>query len=393
MKFHSALYRGELVHARHDRFARVFRYPVYMAAIDPAELAALDRELRLFSLGRWNAYSLDASDYATPLDTRAVTTPFASRAAATPIAKRADARPLGTRADADMRAVATPLDSRAAATPLGTRAVATPLDSRADATPLRTRADARPLDTRADARPLDTRADARPLDARADARPLDTRADATPLGAPTDATRLITNLRAFGYVFNPVSFFLRYRAGALATVTAEVNNTYGGRRCYELGDAERIENAAGRIESVAGRIDNAAGRIDSAAERIDSAAGRIERAAGRTGFRTARDFFVSPFLHGELVYDWWFEAPLDGERLSIEMFVQAADTGRRALTARFSGTRVPLSDRTLAAAAIRYPVMAAQVIGLIHWQALKLRVLGAPYHRPGPDHRPISSTS
>ena len=238
MNCHSALYRGELVHARHDRFARAFRYPVYMAAIDPVELPALDRELRLFSLGRWNAYSLDARDYATPLDS-----------------------------------------------------------------------------------------------------------DGT--------TRLVTNLRAFGYLFNPVSFFLRYRVDQVATVTAEVNNTYGGRRCYELGDGERL-------------------------------------AGERTGFRTARDFFVSPFLPGELAYDWYFDAPLDGKHLAIEMLVHRADSGQRVLTARFSGTRISLSDRALAAATMRYPLMAAQVIALIHWQALKLHLLGAPYQRPGPDHRPIS---
>ena len=33
MTFRSALYRGEVVHARHDAFARAFRYPVFMAAI------------------------------------------------------------------------------------------------------------------------------------------------------------------------------------------------------------------------------------------------------------------------------------------------------------------------------------------------------------------------
>ena len=51
--FESALYRGELIHARDDAHARrAFRYPVYMAALDLDELPALDRELRLFSHDR-----------------------------------------------------------------------------------------------------------------------------------------------------------------------------------------------------------------------------------------------------------------------------------------------------------------------------------------------------
>jgi DUF1365 family protein len=236
MNFHSALYRGELVHARHDRFARVFRYPVYMAAIDPSELPALDRELHLFSHRRFNLYSLDDRDYTTPL---------------------------------------------------------------------------------------------------------------------AGSTRVITNLRALGYVFNPVSFFLRYQDSDVVAMTAEVNNNYGGRHCYELATAERLPGP-------------------------------------RTGFRAERNFFVSPFLHGALVYDFWVDAPLDGPRLALEMHVHAQHDGHRVFTARFSGTRTAITDRALATAAVRYPLMAAQVIGLIHWQALKLHMLGAPYERPGPDHKPIS---
>jgi hypothetical protein len=38
--------------------------------------------------------------------------------------------------------------------------------------------------------------------------------------------------------------------------------------------------------------------------------------------------------------------------------------------------------------------MTAQVIGLIHLQAIKLRLRGVPYFRPGPGHapRPIAPT-
>jgi DUF1365 family protein len=57
--------------------------------------------------------------------------------------------------------------------------------------------------------------------------------------------------------------------------------------------------------------------------------------------------------------------------------------------ARLEGTRAPLTDRTLALAALRYPMMSAQVIGLIHWQALKLRLAGVRYRRPRADHRPL----
>ena len=181
-------------------------------------------------------------------------------------------------------------------------------------------------------------------------------------------TRLITQLRVCGYVFNPVSFFLHYdAAGALSSVVAEVNNTYGGRRRYVLGPEQRIDPG------------NARG----------------------IGFRHVRELFVSPFLHGPAIYDFWFDAPLDGERLAIAMRVRRPPPGEPAprgdaphgesspiFVARLAGRRRPLTDRALIAAAVRYPVMTAQVIGLIHLEALKLRLRGVPYLRPGPDHAP-----
>jgi DUF1365 family protein len=177
------------------------------------------------------------------------------------------------------------------------------------------------------------------------------------LAAP-HAIRLVTNLRVMGYVFNPVSFFLGYdRDRALTSVIAEVNNTYGGSLRYVLGPPQRLPGTADE----------------------------------RPGFRHVRELFVSPFLHGPASYDFHFDAPLDGDRQVIRMNVHAghAAEGERIFIARQEGERQALSDGVLLAAAARYPLMTAQVIGLIHYQALKLHVLGAPYRRPGPDHRPL----
>jgi len=173
-------------------------------------------------------------------------------------------------------------------------------------------------------------------------------------GLPRPAhVRLVTNLRTLGYVFNPVSFFLGYdTTGTLATVVAEVNNTYGGRLRYLLGPRDRLPDRGDRI-----------------------------------GFRHVRELFVSPFLHGDATYDFWFDRAIDPPAVTIRMDVWQHD--RRVLVARLDGTRAPLTDRTLALAALRYPMMSAQVIGLIHWQALKLRLARVRYRRPRADHRPL----
>lgn len=170
--------------------------------------------------------------------------------------------------------------------------------------------------------------------------------------APPTALRLMTNLKVAGYVFNPVSFFMGYgAAGEFSHAIAEVNNTYGGRHRYHLGAAERVAST------------------------------------GDHRFAVTREFFVSPFLHGPMRYQFRFDAPLDGPRLAVQMDVtDAAD--QRVFVARIAGERVPLTDRALLAAAVRYPLMTAQVIALIHWQALRLHLRRVPYRTPGPDHRP-----
>jgi DUF1365 family protein len=64
MSRRSAIYSGTLMHARRDNHARrTFDYPLYMASLDLDELDVLDRELRLFSHGRRNVFSLDDRDY------------------------------------------------------------------------------------------------------------------------------------------------------------------------------------------------------------------------------------------------------------------------------------------------------------------------------------------
>jgi DUF1365 family protein len=266
VSFHSALYRGELVHARDDDHARrVFRYGVMMAALDLDELATLDRELWLFSHGGANLFAFRDRDYAS------ATSPSTGAASH---------------------------------------------DLRGELAALRA---------------------------------------ANGLPAP-HATRAITNLRAFGYLFNPVSFFVDYDArGEIIGAIAEVNNTYGGHLRYVLGPAQRVTGAGAR-------------------------------------FRHVRELFVSPFLHGEVTYEFDFTVPLDGEELAIAMHVRDA-RGHQVLFAKFAGTRTAMTDRSLALASLRYPFMTARVIGLIHWQALKLRLAGVPYLRPRGDHRPIPSVA
>ena len=162
------------------------------------------------------------------------------------------------------------------------------------------------------------------------------------LGArdPGGAITLVTHARVFGYVFNPVSFFLcRDPAGVLAAVVAEVHNTYGGSHRYLL-----------------------------------------ERRGGC--WEADKALFVSPFLPDDGRYRFTF--PSLGERLDIGAdLVVGPGAGARLLHARLLGTGRPLDDLALLGALLRAPMSTVQVIARIHLQALKLRLLGAPERAPG----------
>ncbi len=163
---------------------------------------------------------------------------------------------------------------------------------------------------------------------------------------PLDGGRifLVTQCRVLGYVFNPVSFYLCHRDdGALASVLAEVNNTFGERHIYHLE-----ERPGG---------------------------GAVRRFAAR------KHMHVSPFV--SLAADYDFRIPPVGESLSVTILER--EDGAPVLDARVWGTRVPLTDATLWSLAWRYPLITARVVAAIHWQALRLWRKGVGFHRqPSP---------
>ena len=157
---------------------------------------------------------------------------------------------------------------------------------------------------------------------------------------PDGPVRMLTHLRQWGLVFNPVTFYFAHRAdGRLLAIVAEVHNTpWGERHAYVLD------------------------------------------ARGQSGpdyrFRFDKDFHVSPFLPMDMQYDWSFT--LDDERLSVHMRVTRA--GRDFFRA---GMRLALAE--LDAPAMRrlpltFPLLALKVAGGIYWQAFRLYVKRIPFY-------------
>ena len=158
---------------------------------------------------------------------------------------------------------------------------------------------------------------------------------------PGGPIALLTHLRYFGYVMNPVSFYYcRDNSGAnIEAIVAEVHNTpWGERHCYVLDGPV----APGGLRSFA----------------LDKA------------------FHVSPFMGMRQNYVWSFNNP--AERLHVCM--RSFEQGRPLFSAGLRLKARPITQPGLNRMLLGYPLMTVRVIGAIYWQALWLWLKKTPFH-------------
>ena len=163
---------------------------------------------------------------------------------------------------------------------------------------------------------------------------------------------LCTLPRLFGYLFNPLSFYLCHdRGGQVRAVLCEVHNTFGERHNYLLAHADARPIRSGEP-------------------------------------LTARKVFhVSPFIgvDGEYVFRFGLHA---GRWLAR---VDYADAGGPLLNTAVGGEVLELSERALRHALWRNAWLTLAVILRIHYQALKLWAKRVPYFsKPQP---PLKETT
>jgi DUF1365 family protein len=157
--------------------------------------------------------------------------------------------------------------------------------------------------------------------------------------ASIERVLMLAQPRVLGHVFNPVSFYWCYRAdGSLACMVAELNNTFGERLPEVLRGPELRYEQRKRLH-------------------------------------------VSPFFGLDQSYEYAFSQP--GDEVWARIHVRD-DDGTRPLTAVLHGRRRALTNRSLVALLLRYPLQPLQVVALIHFEALRLWLKRVPFHHKPP---------
>lgn len=163
---------------------------------------------------------------------------------------------------------------------------------------------------------------------------------------------LLTQPSFLWFHFNPVSFWIAVIDGAPHAFIAEVNNTFGDRHCYFCAHP-----------------DFRAIRQDEVIE-------------------AEKLMHVSPFQ--KVAGQYRFNFGMSERAFNIRISYQ---NGKQGVVATLNGLRTPATRRALAKVAIRRPLGALRVLALIHWQAVKLWIKGAPFlSKPKPPELLVSES-
>lgn len=174
---------------------------------------------------------------------------------------------------------------------------------------------------------------------------------------PDGAIRMLTNLRIFGFCFNPVTFYYLFRSGENypAMILAQVNNTpWNERHTYLIHCDEKTGKANSQFD---------------------------------------KRFHVSPFNSLAMEYHWISSVP--AENLVVHMENHAFTNDKigdgeaniaRHMDATLTLKRQPWSKTLLQKILWRQPWAAIKVPVAIYWQAVRLFVKGVPIYSHQPQH-------
>lgn len=172
--------------------------------------------------------------------------------------------------------------------------------------------------------------------------------------APEDtaSVTLVAMPRSVFYSFNPISFWLFSNAREdLKAVVVEVSNVNRDRHSYLCKKPN------------------------------------FETLTKKDHVSVSKALYVSPFQSLEGEYTFQFDLSANHFGVKIKHDNPHGD----GLVATLQGDFLPLTTRSIIASALARPFGALRVMGLIYWQALRLKIKGAQYlKRPNPPEQELS---
>jgi len=150
---------------------------------------------------------------------------------------------------------------------------------------------------------------------------------------------LLTNLRTFGYLFNPVSFYYCFdRNDNPVCVVPEIGNTFGELKPYII-KRDALENKTFKSQQ-------------------------------------KKYFYISPFIDLDVPLDFQLMVPDDHLKIQIDDF----DEQGKFLYATLTGRKLELNNKNLLMDTLKFPFVTLRVIGMIHFHAMILYFKRLPYH-------------
>ena len=144
---------------------------------------------------------------------------------------------------------------------------------------------------------------------------------------------LLTNLRIFGYVFNPISVFFCFdKSQNLSSVIYEVGNTFKEQKIFDKSIIK----------------DNTA------------------------SLKTKKLFYVSPFIPLDVVFNFFSKINNKGKTEEIILQVESSQSDCKILTATFHAKSKEINNKNLISLISSFPFQTLKIIFLIHWHAFIL---------------------